>query len=78
MHQMSLTAIEHNSHGWEWMLSVHNESGEMDVPSVDSAVDLNCIVRVALAECLDYSFATKFHNPRHQKERSSNFNRARR
>ena len=69
---VTLTAVEHDLHGRERMLSVHNESREMDAPYVDSAVDLHCIVRVALAESLDYSFATRFHNPHYQKERSQN------
>ncbi|XWS31953.1 hypothetical protein CRYUN_Cryun23aG0119700 [Craigia yunnanensis] len=69
---VTLTAVEHDPHGRERMLSVHNESREMDAPSADLAVDLHCVVRVALAESLDYSFATRFHNPRYQKERSQN------
>lgn len=67
---VTLTAVGHDSHGRERMLSIHNESGEMNAPSIDSAVDLHCVVRVTLAESLDYPFASRFHDPHYQKERS--------
>ncbi|XP_017969884.1 PREDICTED: NAC domain-containing protein 14 isoform X1 [Theobroma cacao] len=66
----TLTSVEHDPHGRERMLSIHNESREMDAPSGDSAVDLHCIFHVALAESVDYSYA-RFDNPQYQ-ERSQN------
>ncbi|EOX95535.1 Uncharacterized protein TCM_005010 isoform 1 [Theobroma cacao] len=66
----TLTSVEHDPHGRERMLAIHNESREMDAPSGDSAVDLHCIFHVALAESVDYSYA-RFDNPQYQ-ERSQN------
>ncbi|GMI75955.1 hypothetical protein HRI_001264700 [Hibiscus trionum] len=55
---VTLSAVKHDPHGRERMVSVCKDSWEMDAPAVESVVDLQCTVR-----------ATRIDNPQYQKER---------
>ncbi|OMO82378.1 No apical meristem (NAM) protein [Corchorus olitorius] len=63
---VTITAVENEPHGRDKMLSVHNDSKEMDAPSVDPAVAVRCVFHIGLVESLDYPPATNFYDPQHQ------------
>ncbi|TYI14810.1 hypothetical protein ES332_A08G146500v1 [Gossypium tomentosum] len=50
------SSVKQDPHGRDRMVSLNNESGEMDIPDVESVVDPHGIVR-----------ATRFHNPYYKK-----------